>query len=69
MGHKTYFLVCGAIFFVVATAHLTRLVMGWEITIAGWDAPRWISIPGLVIPGLLSGWGFVLALQTGVRST
>jgi hypothetical protein len=64
MSHKTYFLVCGAIFFVVATAHLTRLIMGWEITIAGWDAPHWVSIPGLIIPGVLSAWGFVLALRS-----
>lgn len=68
MSHKTYFLVCGATFFVVATAHLTRLIMGWEITIAGWDAPQRVSIPGLIIPGVLSAWGFVLVLRTGVRS-
>ena len=37
MSHKTYFLVCGAVFFVVAAAHLTRLIMGWEITIASYN--------------------------------
>ncbi len=63
MNHKMYFLVCGAIFFVVATAHLTRLIIGWEIAIAGWAAPYWISVPGLIIPGILSAWGFVLASQ------
>jgi len=61
MGHKTYFLVCGAIFFVVAMAHLTRRILGWEITIAGWDAPHWVSVTGLIIPGVLSAWGFILA--------
>ncbi|HET7319908.1 MAG TPA: hypothetical protein VFK23_12280 [Nitrospirota bacterium] len=61
MSQKTYFLVCSAVFFVVAAAHLTRLIVGWEITIAGWIAPQWISIPGLIIPGVLSAWGFVLA--------
>ena len=69
MGRKTYFLVCGAIFFMVATAHLTRLIMGWEITIAGWDTPHGVSIPGLIIPGVLAAWGFVLALRTGGRFT
>jgi hypothetical protein len=61
MSHKTYFLVCGAIFFVVATAHLTRLIVVWEIAIAGWTVPHWVSIPGLIIPGILSAWGFILA--------
>jgi len=61
MSQKTYFLVCAAVFFVVATAHLMRLSMGWEIAIAGWTVPRWVSIPGLIIPGILSAWGFALA--------
>ena len=60
MNQKTYSLVCGAIFMVVAVAHLTRLIGGWRLEIAGWPAPHWISIPGLLIPGLLSVWGFVL---------
>jgi hypothetical protein len=64
MSQKTYFLVCGAVFSVVATAHIMRLIMGWEITIAGWNVPRWVSIPGLIIPGFLSAWGFVLASQS-----
>jgi len=61
MKQRTYFLVCSAIFLVVACAHLTRLLLGWDISIAGWLAPHWVSIPGLLIPGLLSAWGFSLA--------
>ena len=61
MSQKTYFLVCSTVFLVVAAAHLTRLILGWEIAIAGWDAPHWVSVPGLIIPGILSAWGFVLA--------
>jgi hypothetical protein len=63
MRQKTYFLVCAAVFFMVAAAHITRLIMGWEITVAGWTVPRWISIPGLIIPGILSARGFILASQ------
>jgi hypothetical protein len=61
MSQKTYFLVSTAVFFVAAAAHLTRLIVGWEIAIAGWTAPHWVSVPGLIIPGVLSAWGFVLA--------
>lgn len=63
MEQKVYFLVCAAVFFLVATAHLTRLIVGWDITIAGWSAPGWISVPGFVASGALSVWGFVLALR------
>jgi len=61
MNQRAYFLVCAVAFFLVAAAHLARLIAGWEIAIAGWTVPRWISIPGLIITGVLSGWGLVLA--------
>jgi len=64
MSQKMYLLFCGAVFFVVAAAHITRWILGWEIAIAGWTVPRWISIPGFIIPGILSAWGFVLASQS-----
>ena len=61
MSPKMYFLACSTVFFVVAAAHLTRLIFGWEIAIAGWTVPQWVSVPGLILPGALSTWGFVLA--------
>jgi len=63
MNQKTYFVVCATVFLLVAAAHLTRLIVGWDITIAGWTAPHWISVPGLIVPGALSAWGFVLAAR------
>jgi len=65
MNQKAYLLLCGVVFFVVAAAHLTRLIFGWEIAIAGWTVPQWVSVPGLIIPGVLSAWGFVLASRPG----
>lgn len=67
MQQRVYFLICGSIFFLVAVAHLSRLITGWEIQIAGWTAPHWISLPGLIVPALLSGWGFVLASRAGTK--
>jgi hypothetical protein len=63
MNQKAYLLVCAAVFSLVAAGHLARLVTGWDITIAGWSVPHWISIPGLVVPGLLSARGFALAAR------
>jgi hypothetical protein len=64
MNQKTYLLICGTVFLIVALAHLTRLIAGWDIVVAGWVAPNWISVPGLIIPGCLSAWGFMLALRS-----
>lgn len=61
MNQKTYLLISGTVFLMVAVAHLTRLIAGWDIAVAGWVAPHWISVPGLIIPGCLSAWGFMLA--------
>jgi len=64
---RAYFLACATIFLVVSAAHLTRAVFGWDVTIAGCSIPPWISIPGAIVPGLLSAWGFVLAFRGGRR--
>lgn len=64
MKPKAYFLVSGLIFFVVAGAHLSRLVQRWDISLGSWHAPYWASVPGLLIPGLLAVWGFRLASKT-----
>ena len=61
MRERTYFLVCAVVFLAVATAHLSRLVMGWGVSVAGVAAPHWLSVPGLIVPGVLSVWGFALA--------
>ena len=68
MTKKAYFVACGSIFFVLAAVHLTRLVTGWDLLLAGWAVPRWLSIPGLIVPGILSAWGFVLASRAGSRA-
>lgn len=61
MTQKLYFMACGSVFLVVAAAHLARLITGWEVSVAAWSIPRWISVPGFIVPGLLSAWGFMLA--------
>jgi hypothetical protein len=58
---KIYLLSCAIIFLVVAIAHLARLVNGWPVKISEWDIPVWVSVAGLVIPGIMSICGFALA--------
>ncbi len=69
MMQRAYIGICAVIFLVIATAHLSRLIAGWEMVLAGWVVPHWISIPGLIATGGLSLWGFILASRSGTRRT
>ena len=39
---------------IVALVHLYRLVRPFDIVVAGWPAPPWVSIVGLIVAGVLS---------------
>jgi len=40
MDGKTYFLVAGIIFTLVALFHLLRVFEDWPVMIADWSAPK-----------------------------
>lgn len=42
------------IFALVATAHLLRLIFGVSVTVGGWSVPGWLSVFGVIVPGVLS---------------
>ena len=42
------------VFTVVALAHLYRLVTGAEILINGDIVPQWVSVAGILVPGLIA---------------
>ena len=48
MDRKTYFLVAGIIFTLVALFHLVRIYMDWPVMIADWSVPKWVSWVGLM---------------------
>ena len=48
------------IFVVVAIAHLLRLIFGWSVEIGGWSVPFWVSWIGVLVPGALAYFGFML---------
>jgi hypothetical protein len=43
MDAKTFSLVAGVIFAVVALFHLARIFMEWTIIIGDWSVPMWVS--------------------------
>ncbi len=50
--------VAGIIFFLVAIVHLLRVILKFEVIIAGYVLPIWFSILGFIFPLLLSLWMF-----------
>jgi len=63
MDLKTFSVVAGVIFALVALLHLSRIYMGWPIVIGSWAAPMWVSWIGLVVAGSLSYFGLRLATR------
>ena len=63
MDQKTFSIVAGVIFAVVALLHLLRLYMDWPVVIGDWSAPMWVSWIALVVAGILAIWGLAFAAR------
>jgi hypothetical protein len=61
MDQKTFVLLAGVIFAIVALAHLLRIFMDWPIVIDNWSVPMWLSWIAVVIAGGLSYSGLAAA--------
>ena len=64
MNQRTFVLLAGVVFAVVALAHLLRIFMGWPIVIDNWTVPMWLSWIALVIAGGLSCFGLSLVSRS-----
>jgi hypothetical protein len=64
MSQRTFSLVAGLIFLVVALMHLLRLALGWHVALAGWTLPMWVSWVGFLIAGYLAYTGLSLSRRT-----
>jgi hypothetical protein len=63
MDRKTFFIVAGIIFGLVALVHLARIYMDWPVVIGDWSVPIWVSWIGLVVAGGLAIFGLRLAAR------
>ena len=64
MNSKTFQLVAGVIFAVVAVLHLSRIVFGWQVVLGEWTLPAWISYFGLIAAGFLAYQGLTLSKKS-----
>ncbi len=61
MDEKTFSIVAGIIFALVALLHLVRIYMGWPVVIGSWSVPMWVSWIALVVAGGLAFFGLSVA--------
>jgi len=54
-----YAVTSALIFAAVAIGHLIRLLNQWTVQLGPFSVPMWVSWVGLLIPALLSIWGFM----------
>ena len=57
---RAYIQISGAVFGIIALAHLLRLFRHWPIDLAGHMVPLWASWLGLLLAGGLSVWALRL---------
>ena len=57
---RAYLQISGALFGLIALAHLLRLFRHWPVDLAGHLVPLWASWLGLVVAGALSIWALRL---------
>ena len=51
---KTFTLIAVVVFTIVAIAQLLRVVLGWEVVIAGLVIPPWVSLVACAFAALLA---------------
>lgn len=51
---KTGSLLAFIVFVLVAFAHLLRLVYGTEVLVDGTLIPTWVSVVGMIVPGVIA---------------
>ena len=61
MNRKTFSLLAGAIFTLVALFHLIRIFEDWPLIIGGWSVPKSLSWIFLIVAGGLALLGFRVA--------
>ncbi len=64
MEQRTFVIVAGVFFALVALFHLTRIWLGWPAVIGGWAVPMWLSWVALIVAGGLAYFGLRFGART-----
>jgi hypothetical protein len=55
---QRYALVSGLFLALLTCVQLLRLILRWQVTVAGVDIPLWASVVAVLIAGSLAIWAF-----------
>jgi hypothetical protein len=61
MNRKTFSMLAGAIFTLVALFHLIRILEDWPVIIGDWSVPKSLSWVAVIVAGGLALLGFRFA--------
>ncbi len=51
---KPFTTIAVAVFTIVGIVHLLRIMLGFEVVIAGWAVPLWVNLIGALVAGVLA---------------
>jgi hypothetical protein len=60
LSKNTFLQLAAVVFFVVAVVHALRLAFKWEVIVAGWQVPMWVSVVAVIVAAYLSYEGYRL---------
>jgi hypothetical protein len=63
MTHRTFAMVAGIIFTLVALFHLVRIFADWPLIIGDWSVPKWVSWVAYIVAGGLALFEFRFAAK------
>jgi sterol desaturase/sphingolipid hydroxylase (fatty acid hydroxylase superfamily) len=58
VSKDSYSRLAGAIFLIAAIVHASRMAFHWQVVLAGWQVPVWISVVAMVVAAFLAYEGF-----------
>jgi hypothetical protein len=63
MSQRTFSLIVGVVFFLIAVGHLVRVVLGATFVVEGMAVPMWPSVLAVIVMGYLAFEGFRLSCR------
>lgn len=54
MSKDAFSQLAGTIFLAVAVVHALRLAFKWQVIVAGWQVPLWLSVVAFVMAAYLA---------------
>jgi len=64
MNQRSFSLLAGIIFIIIALLHLLRIIYGWDPVVEGWTVPKLLSWIALIVSGYFGYEGLRLAVKS-----